>query len=248
MTKNTILLIGGGTGGHIFPLIPLSRELEKKNFKTIFVFADQELDHKISEEYFCQNEVAFLKTEKIRRYADGRNFLAPFKIIKSIAQAIQILKDKNAKAVFLKGGFVSFSFLVAVVWSNFFRKKSEKIKIFSHESDISAGVSSVLAQKFSDRHFSNFDGFPLFFVPEKPEKKENTFFPKTKDLKILVLGGSQGAMKINQEIKKIIPELTQKYFLGIICGTNKSFQNKNSKVIVKDFLSPNRSFIGDTRI
>ena len=112
MTKK-VLLIGGGTGGHIFPLRNLIDELVKKGAEVELIVSDSDLDKKIIAENFTGLPVHFFSAGKIRRYVSWKNFTDPFKIIGSCWKALQLLKEINPDIIFFKGGFVGFPFLVA---------------------------------------------------------------------------------------------------------------------------------------
>ena len=104
--KKKVLLIGGGTGGHIVPLRNLADELLAKNCLVEVIVSDSKLDKKITKENFAEFSVHFFKTDKIRRYLSWRNISAPFKIIKSIFSAKKLLAEINPDVIFFKGGFV----------------------------------------------------------------------------------------------------------------------------------------------
>ena len=75
MTKK-ILLIGGGTGGHIFPLRNLVDALIKKNAEVEIIVSDSPLDRKIIAENFADTSVHFFQAGKIRRYLSWKNICA----------------------------------------------------------------------------------------------------------------------------------------------------------------------------
>jgi UDP-N-acetylglucosamine--N-acetylmuramyl-(pentapeptide) pyrophosphoryl-undecaprenol N-acetylglucosamine transferase len=108
-----VLLIGGGTGGHIFPLRNLIDELVKKGAEVELIVSDSDLDKKIVAENFTNLPVHFFQAGKIRRYLSWKNFTDPFVIMKSCWKALQLLKEIHPDVIFFKGGFVGFPFLVA---------------------------------------------------------------------------------------------------------------------------------------
>lgn len=70
-----VLLVGGGTGGHICPLAPLAQELEKQNSEVELVVSNGDLDLEITNQLFSKNKTYYLKTGKIRRYFSFQNFI-----------------------------------------------------------------------------------------------------------------------------------------------------------------------------
>ncbi len=182
MTKK-VLLIGGGTGGHIIPLKNLAEELRKKKCQVEIIVSDSPLDRQIAQENFIdlkrknpakkeppassrkaggQLKIHYFQTDKIRRYFSWKNFFAPFRILKSIFSAKKLLAEIKPDIVFFKGGFVGFPFLMALIFSNF------RGKIYGHESDIETGKLTKLLEQVADKVFYSFGEppYPLFFSAE----------------------------------------------------------------------------------
>jgi UDP-N-acetylglucosamine--N-acetylmuramyl-(pentapeptide) pyrophosphoryl-undecaprenol N-acetylglucosamine transferase len=211
-----ILLIGGGTGGHILPLAPLVRELRARKAEVELIVADAPLDRALAEQNFKNTSVHYFQAEKIRRYLSWKNFLAPFTILASIRRAHKVLKEIQPDAIFFKGGFVGFPFLVAA------RLKFRAITLFSHESDISAGVLTKLAKRFCHHTFESFGTppRPLYFSPDG--KNIPTASPKKSDkLNLLVLGGSLGAQRINKQVENNCHDICRSFNVLAITGRNK---------------------------
>ncbi len=211
-----ILLIGGGTGGHIIPLKNLAEELSKQKHQVEIIVSDSDLDKKITQENFPRNfKIHFFKTDKIHRYLAWQNLFAPFKIIKSIFFAKKLLSQIKPDIVFFKGGFVGFPFLMALFLQNF------RGKIYGHESDIESGKLTKLLSQVADKVFYSFDEppYPLFFEEKKSAKKRKT---KNKTPQLLVFGGSQGAQFINELIQNNLEKLTRKFEIFLVTGIGKS--------------------------
>lgn len=223
-----ILLIGGGTGGHILPLVPLIREFQKKETTVEVVFADAPLDHSLAQKNFYDIPVHFFYTDKIRRYISWKNFLAPFTIFSSIWRANKLLKEIQPDAIFLKGGFVGFPFLVAS------RINFRGITLFSHESDISAGALTKLAKRWCHKTFESFGTppMPLFYSPEKKHTQKASS-QNTGKSKLLILGGSLGAQWINNVVEKQCHDICKNFDVLLISGRGKKIKchDKNFKQI-----------------
>ena len=229
MTKK-VLLIGGGTGGHIIPLKNLAEELRKKKCQVEIIVSDSPLDRQIAQENFSRDfQVHYFQTDKIRRYFSWKNFFAPFKILKSIFSAKKLLAEIKPDVVFFKGGFVGFPFLMALIFSNF------RGKIYGHESDIETGKLTKLLAQVADKVFYSFGEppYPLFFSAENPAKKSpsNKIPPDkgARGFKLLVFGGSQGAQFINELIRDNLAELTKKFEVFLVTGIGKSIKTKISR-------------------
>ncbi len=222
--KQTILLVGGGTGGHILPLYSLAEACLKKGSNVHLIVNDADLDKKIIQDKFLNLkdlEIHFLKTQKIHYHFSLENFIAPFKIIVSFFRTKKLLKETNPDIVFFKGGFVGFPVLVALKHLIKFRGK-----IYLHDTDISTGKLTQSIGKKADKIFSNFgeNPTPLFYWPK------NLKVQKTKNPcpKILIFGGSQGAYFLNKLIIQKLGILTQKYYITLVSGPNQELPKFNS--------------------
>ncbi len=212
-----ILLIGGGTGGHILPLAPLVREFKEKKVKVELIVADAPLDRALIKQNFKDIPIHFFQADKIRRYLSWKNMLAPFTIIASIYRAHKVLKEIKPDAIFFKGGFVGFPFLIAA------RLKYRNITLFSHESDISAGALTKLAKRWCHQTFESFGTppTPLYFSPDEKCALSKDL-KKTGKPRLLVLGGSLGAQWINNQLEKQCHDICNKFYVFAITGRNKT--------------------------
>jgi len=130
-----IILLGGGTGGHFYPVIAVARALrnvqEKKHIidmKLIFMN-----DNPINEEMLREEEIIFerVTSGKWRRYSSFKNFFDLFKTLRGIVSALWKFAFDPPDIVFSKGGFASFPTLIA--------SKIYRIPVLIHESDIIPG-------------------------------------------------------------------------------------------------------------
>ena len=150
-----IVFTGGGTGGHIYPIIAITREIKKAysgkekldllylgpKSKTTFVLLNQE----------------GVKTKpvlagKIRRYvgimAFIQNFIDLFKILFGVLLAFRYLFFSIPDLVFTKGGYGSFPVVIAA--------RILRIPVFLHESDAILGLANKILRRFSARTFISF--------------------------------------------------------------------------------------------
>jgi UDP-N-acetylglucosamine--N-acetylmuramyl-(pentapeptide) pyrophosphoryl-undecaprenol N-acetylglucosamine transferase len=218
-----ILFTGGGTGGHFYPIIAITEEIKKialedKLIEPEFYFMSVS---PYNEELLFSNQIKFIKITagKWRRYFSFKNFTDLFKTLYGILEAIIKLYAIYPDVVFCKGGFSSFPPVVAA-WIL-------RIPIFVHESDSHPGRVNAIAAKLADRiavsypealkYFpegrSAVTGNPLrqeILNPTKTGAYEFLNFEENLPV-ILIIGGSQGAVPINNIIIDILPTLLQKY-------------------------------------
>jgi UDP-N-acetylglucosamine--N-acetylmuramyl-(pentapeptide) pyrophosphoryl-undecaprenol N-acetylglucosamine transferase len=237
-----ILFTGGGTGGHILPIISIIREIRRiypKNLDFYYIgpkdeFANISLSH---EEVIVKNIVS----GKIRRYFDFQNIIdILFKIPFGIIQSFFLLLVINPDLVFSKGGSGS----VAVTFSAMILR----IPIFVHESDTVPGLSNQTASKWAKKVFTSFPQTEYFnqekiILTGNPIRKEITGGDKKEAADIfgltlskpilLVMGGSQGAEFINDFILLILNDLLKDYEIIHITGPNNVKEMKAEAKVVE---------------
>jgi len=209
MDKIILCLTGGTTGGHFFPLLSVAKEFkrimeEKRWDYEIFYLGAEPFDKELMERNNIQ--VITIPAGKIRRYFDIRNIFDIFKFPFGFLKALWILYVKMPNVIFSKGGYGTLEVVLAG-WLL-------RIPILIHESDAIAGRSNKIAGIFATRVAVSFEKAKKYFNKRKtalvghpidpdfdninPDEEIYKKFNLEKDkFIILVLGGSQGAMKIN---------------------------------------------------
>lgn len=219
--KIKIVLTGGGTAGHTMPLIAVAREMRKiaknQNILLSFVFIGPARgSNQISDEKYIKRKI--LISGRFRRYFSFHNFIEPLKLLTGFVQAFFYLLWYRPNIIFSKGGYGSFPTTV-VAWLF-------KIPIISHESDSIAGATNKFLAKFSKKIIVS---FPVVH-PKLPHNKTVLLGQPVRDLRganienakkefniktnkpiLLIRGGSQGALQINNLILDILKELVTKY-------------------------------------
>jgi len=252
-----IVFTGGGSGGHLFPLISIIRE-----FKKVAVQKGEKIERevilslyylgpvdKFSKELFEKEGVKVVNiiSGKIRRYLTPLSLFQNFfdiliKIPLGIIQSFFWLFLKAPDLVFSKGGPGS----LPVILSSWLLQ----IPLFIHESDAIPGLNNRMAAKFAQEIFISFqetEGFPKdkIFLVGNPirnellqgslEEGKRLFNINMERPVILILGGSQGATRINDLIINILPEWLQEFDLIHQVGRENE---ENIKKEVELLLSP----------
>jgi len=241
-----ILFTGGGSGGHIFPLIAVAREIKRIMPKDIDLVYAGPKDEWASL-YLSQEDIRIkgVLAGKVRRYFTPQalllNLLDVFKSIFGFFQAFFVLLLENPGLVFSKGGYGSIPIVLA--------SKILNIPIFMHESDISPGLANQITAKFSLEVFTSFPkteyidpkkiilvGNPIrreIFEGSESSSRELLGLSGQRPV-ILFLGGSQGAQRMNDFILLVLPELLKDFEIIHQCGRKKFKTMKNeSRVVIK---------------
>lgn len=213
-----VVLTGGGTGGHLFPLVAVAQSIREKDSQSEFLFMGPRGD--LEKKVMTENQIKMkhVTSGKARRYFSILYlvdiFKFPFGIIQALCQLLWYMPD----VVFSKGGHAAIPVVIAA-WIY-------QIPILTHESDSVPGIANRIIGKFSQRIAISYPRARRYFVESKllltgnPIRREITqgskeaFFQKvglteSKPV-ILVSGGSQGAQSVNEAIAKTLPELLKR--------------------------------------
>lgn len=228
-----ILLVGGGTGGHLFPLVAVCEQLKKEdeNLSFHFVIAKNNSDKKLLEPYgWSYDEVP---VAKLRRYFSWENIRDFFRFFRNIGKAFFILKKQSPEKIFSKGGFVSLPVGIAA-WIL-------KIPFILHETDSSMGLANRILSHFASKVLTGFPSKnPKHIHVGNPIRNE--FFKPTKNseknpLEILIYGGSQGAAALNNWARKFFEKREEKVLL--VTGKGKKQENSSKNITEVEFLHKN---------
>ena len=219
-----ILFTGGGSGGHIFPIIAIRQafnaliELPENGKKINFYYLGPD---KFARENLNKEgiETRFILSGKLRRYFSLKNPLDFIRLILGVIQSFFYLFIWVPDVIFSKGGYGSIP-VVFVGWIY-------KIPIILHESDSMPGLANRFLAKFAKKIIISFpaskEGFgkhqnktilignPIRkeLLEGNAEKGRQIFKISSNKPVLLILGGSQGAQKINEIVLNTLPRLLE---------------------------------------
>ena len=245
-----ILLTGGGSGGHFYPIIAVAEairkivRIEKLVAPGLYFMSDSPYNEKL----LYDNEIIFKKVGagKIRLYFSFWNFTDLFKTffgaLKAIAEMFGIYPD----VVFGKGGYASFPALLA---ARIFR-----IPVVIHESDSVPGKVNLWAGKFAVKVAVSYPEAARYFPADRVacvgnpirESVQNlaaegahTYFNFAPEIPVIfIIGGSQGAELINDIVLGALPSLLQKYQIIHQTGKKQFVLAKETAVVALGESSP----------
>ncbi|MCP5079507.1 MAG: undecaprenyldiphospho-muramoylpentapeptide beta-N-acetylglucosaminyltransferase, partial [Psychromonas sp.] len=244
MTKNkTLLVMAGGTGGHVFPGLAVAHKLEIAGWSISWLGTADRMEAQLVPEHGYQ--IDFIDIAGVRGNGIKRLIMAPLRIIKSVLQARKVLKRRKVDLVLGMGGFASGPGGVAA-WTL-------GIPVLLHEQNAAAGMTNRILARFAKRVLLGFSGA---FVDEKailvgnPVRESVIALPEKQisspsdALKLLVVGGSLGAKVLNDLLPEVIEQFSNEQ-LTVIHQTGKghyqqvkeSYKNKGLKVDVQEFIT-----------
>ncbi|MBQ7758103.1 undecaprenyldiphospho-muramoylpentapeptide beta-N-acetylglucosaminyltransferase [Anaerotignum sp.] len=219
-----IVLTGGGTAGHVTPNLALLPYLKAEGYEIVYIGSQNGIERTLIEAegipYYG------ISTGKLRRYLSKENIKDMFRVVKGIGEAKKLIKKLKPDLVFSKGGFVAVPVILGA--------KSNKVPVIIHESDITPGLANKIAMPSARVICSTFPE-TLQYVPKgkgvhtgTPIRKELFEGDRAKGLAacgfrgekpvLLMMGGSLGAVKLNNCLREILPELTKTFDIIHLCG------------------------------
>lgn len=225
-----VLLTGGGTGGHLSPLLAVAKalqkeaDLKKEPLKLVYLGPCNNFSDLILKS--AGIETRNVMAGKWRRYFSFMNFIDIFRGFFGLMQALFKVLFFMPDVVFSKGGYgsVPVVFAARLFWIPIVIHESDAIpgkanRIMQHFADVIA-VSYEMTKGFSDPTKTYFTGSPVrdTLIGGDPAKARAALGIKTGKPVLLILGGSQGAKKINEVIGQILIRLVETYEVVHQCG------------------------------
>ncbi|MDE5782005.1 MAG: undecaprenyldiphospho-muramoylpentapeptide beta-N-acetylglucosaminyltransferase [Lachnospiraceae bacterium] len=236
-----IILTGGGTAGHVTPNIALIPGLKRLGYDIKYIGSYDGIEKKLIEELGIS--YSGISSGKFRRYMSAKNLSDPFRVIKGYSEAKSIIKDYKPDIVFSKGGFVSVPVVLAA--------RRYKVPVIIHESDMTPGLANKIAIPSATKVCHNFPETAEYLPKGKsvltgsPIRTELLKGDKLNGLKmcdftsgkpiIMVIGGSLGAVAVNNAVREALPELTADFQIVHLCGKGKTDESLNNKTGYKQF-------------
>ncbi|MCX7846074.1 MAG: UDP-N-acetylglucosamine--N-acetylmuramyl-(pentapeptide) pyrophosphoryl-undecaprenol N-acetylglucosamine transferase [Dictyoglomaceae bacterium] len=203
----SIVLVSGGTGGHIYPALYLAEFLKDKDpsISISFIGRSHGIEAKIFSEKFPFYGLSLPRASQLK----------PWNFIKAYFETRRILNKIKPDLLIVFGSYISVPVLLEAIikkYPFFFHEQNifpgKVVRIFSHFSE-GIAISFLKTQEYLPKnkifYTGNFVRKELLTIKKSSCKKELGFDLSKKLL--LITGGSQGAKKINDLVKKIIPHL-----------------------------------------
>lgn len=215
-----VVLTGGGTAGHVTPLIAVADKIKMKlgpEVKFLYIGSGAKMEKQMMSEVGIPAKSVL--AGKLRRYFSLNNFIDLFKFPIGFLQSLWFLAWFSPDVVFSKGGYVAVPIVLAA-WIY-------RIPVMMHESDSIPGLANQFLAKFSKRIAVAYPSAEQYFPKEKTALvgnpirfqvtegnpailREQLKFTTAKKT-ILVLGGSQGSHAINVAIVRVLPKLLKSF-------------------------------------
>ncbi|MEZ5498568.1 MAG: undecaprenyldiphospho-muramoylpentapeptide beta-N-acetylglucosaminyltransferase [Steroidobacteraceae bacterium] len=248
MSGAKVLIMAGGTGGHVFPALALARSLRAAGVSVAWLGTARGMEARVVPAE--KIPLATISVVGLRGKGFATLALAPLRLVRALWQAIAVIRRVDPVLVVGLGGFASGPGGVAA--------RLLRRPLFIHEQNAIAGFTNRVLAHLASRVFEAFAGSfatarraetignPLreeFFRQDPPSRRRQR---DPGSLRLLVVGGSQGAARLNAIVPLAVAQLQHKTHLSVRHQTGDRWieqaRNSYAKAGVEAELLP---FIGD---
>ncbi|MDR1759807.1 MAG: undecaprenyldiphospho-muramoylpentapeptide beta-N-acetylglucosaminyltransferase [Fibrobacter sp.] len=219
MKQRKFLIVCGGTGGHVFPALAIADGLKKQGIEHI-VFAGRadSMEQRLVSPHW---DYELISAVPLHRGSFLNNLSLPYKLMKSIHSAKEVLNKVKPDVVIATGGYVSLPVVYAAA--------GKKIPIYLQEQNAVAGIANKIGARYAKHVFVTSKEAASFFKDNRvtilgnpvrtlPEKSKLVCPPEFSEGKknVLVVGGSQGAQGINVKIEASLDRIVARDDINVV--------------------------------
>lgn len=197
--SRTILIMAGGTGGHIFPALAVAEKMRERGWRVVWLGNPDGMEARLVPQHGF--EMVWLKFAALRGKGLLRKLLLPLNLLKGFWQAQKAIRQLQPNVVLGMGGYITFpgGMMAALLGK----------PLVVHEQNSVAGLANRVLAGVADRIAT---GFPAVLKkgvwagnPVRPEIAKiappaERFAERTGALRLLVIGGSLGAQVLNEMV------------------------------------------------
>ncbi len=206
-TARPVMIMAGGTGGHIFPGLAVAKVLRARGIPVIWLGAVGQMETRL----VPQHDIAIDTLDIAGLRGKGKLALigAPWRLLRAVRAAVFLLRDRNPRAVIAFGGYASGPGALAA--------RLHGLPLLVHEQNRAPGMTNRVLARFARRLLTGFPG--TFASGEEPvgnpvraeiaaiAPPEVRLADRSGPLRVLVVGGSQGARALNSGVPEAVAAL-----------------------------------------
>lgn len=207
-----VMILAGGTGGHIFPGLAVAKALSERNVPVLWLGAEGGMETRLVPQHGIAIDT--IAVRGMRGKGVATLVATPFRLIGAVRAALQTLRERQPRAVISFGGYAAGPGGLAA--------KLAGIPLIVHEQNRAPGLTNRVLARFARQVLTGFpDTFPnlredVVGNPVRAEiaavaAPEQRFAGRTGPLRVLVLGGSQGARALNASVPEAIAGLRGRF-------------------------------------
>ncbi|CAH1854337.1 undecaprenyldiphospho-muramoylpentapeptide beta-N-acetylglucosaminyltransferase [Convivina intestini] len=228
-----VILSGGGTGGHIYPALALSKVIKEHEPDSEFLYVGSLRG--VEANIVPKTGMAFdqLEIQGFRRSLSFDNFKTLYFFLKAVHRAKKIIRDFKPDVVIGTGGYVSGAVVYAA--------QALKIPTVIHEQNSVAGITNRFLARKATRIGLAFQAAESQFPSEKTRLVGNPRAQEVAGIQsdfswteigltdnqptLLIFGGSQGAPAINKAVLQAMSDFNQRSYQTVIVTGPKRFDS-----------------------
>jgi UDP-N-acetylglucosamine--N-acetylmuramyl-(pentapeptide) pyrophosphoryl-undecaprenol N-acetylglucosamine transferase len=206
-SERPVMIMAGGTGGHIFPGLAVARVLRARGIPVTWLGSDGGMETRLVPQHDIHIDT--LAISGLRGKGKLALLTAPGRLLRAVRAAGFLIRDRQPRAVIAFGGFASGPGGLAA--------RLHGLPLLVHEQNRAPGLTNRVLSRFARRLLT---GFPGSFAqreeavgnPVRAEiaaiaAPEQRLADRQGPLRLLVLGGSQGARALNNAVPKALAAL-----------------------------------------
>jgi len=159
MAALRVLLSGGGTGGHIYPALAIASAIKERAPDAVFLFVGAEGKMEMRRVPKAGYDIVGLPIAGFHRALDKRNFSFPFKLVKSLSKAREVVRNFAPDVAIGTGGYASGPALAAAALVG--------VPVFLQEQNALAGVTNRMLGKIAKSVFVAYPEAGAYFASAK---------------------------------------------------------------------------------
>jgi UDP-N-acetylglucosamine--N-acetylmuramyl-(pentapeptide) pyrophosphoryl-undecaprenol N-acetylglucosamine transferase len=206
---NPVVIMAGGTGGHVFPALAVAKILRERGVRVVWLGVPNSMESRLVPA--SGFPIEWVHVRGVRGKGIGVLAAAPFRIAAAVLQSMRILRRLRPRAVLGAGGYVSGPGGIAA-WLL-------RIPLLIHEQNAIAGLTNRWLSRFARRVLEAFPGsFPArvhALTVGNPVRADIAamadpaarFAGRTGPARLLVFGGSQGAQRLNAVVPQALSRI-----------------------------------------
>ena len=219
--KKRLLVMAGGTGGHVFPGLAVAKQLQQQGWEIRWLGTADRMEAELVPKHGI--EIDFIKVKGLKGQGIVRLLKAPLQIANATLQAKKHIKLWQPDVVLGMGGYVSGPGGVAAWLSG--------IPLVLHEQNAVAGMTNQWLSRIAKKVFQAFPAaFPSAEVVGNPVREDVVTLAEPSErlaerngpVRILVMGGSQGARILNETLPEVMKKLGSEFEVRHQAGKNNA--------------------------
>ena len=206
--SKTILIMAGGTGGHIFPALAVAHKMREAGWRVVWLGNPDGMEARLVPQHGF--EMVWVKFSALRGKGLLRKLMLPFNLLRGFWQGLKAIRQVRPHVVLGMGGYITFPGGMMAALTG--------VPLVLHEQNSVAGLANKVLAGVADKIVTGFpDVLPKgqwLGNPVRPEianlpAPAERFAERSGPLRVLVIGGSLGAQALNEVIPQGMAQLTE---------------------------------------